>query len=91
MEKETILDKMTPMARDKYLKDHNQVVSDFKTVFNTDAGKRVLEHLYNKVVRDVSDPLNPYAVMRKDACLHLIEVYIKTTMLNQKEITWKKK
>lgn len=90
-EKGTILDKMSPMTRDKYIKDHNQVISDFKACFNTPTGKRVLEHLYNKVVRETSDCLNPYAVMRKDACINLIEVYIKQTMLNQKEIDYDRK
>lgn len=73
MDKEEIKAKKKAAASKAFL----ELRKDFRDTFNTPHGKRVLEHLYNSVTNDCSDNLNPYAIMRKDACLHLITVYIK--------------
>jgi len=70
--------------KDKFLARQIELQKDFASVFSTPAGKRVLKHLVDVCRNDNSDPLNPYAVMRKDGCLHLLEVYIPSMLKNNK-------
>jgi len=77
-------DMMTDKAKEIYNQNRNQKIKDYIDTFDTPQGKRVLEDIEQSVYNDCSEPLNPYAVMRKDAVLHLIKVYIPTK-LKQKE------
>lgn len=70
--------------QDRVQRRRIELQKDFTSVFSTPAGERVLKHLTDKVKSDNSDPLNPYAVMRKDACIHLLEVYIVQLINKQK-------
>ena len=76
-QKKTLGDMIPEAMKEKMLQNYNQTVKDFKEVFDTPTGKRVLQHLSDKVIHDKVDTKTPYEVHRKDACINLVEVYIK--------------